>query len=96
MKIAAVGQRLVAQPFDLEGKTKSGLVLPIGKGNYRLGKVVNLGDECCHDLDIACRCEVPPAQVGDSILYTKFIEVTLDQGTVNLVDYENVLAKVSE
>jgi co-chaperonin GroES (HSP10) len=90
MKIIPKGPRVIVEQFDLEGASKAGVIILMGKGNYRLGKVLKVGDGMLRD----GTCAVAPCAEGDLILYTKYMEFVLAEQTINMVTFDEVALEI--
>jgi len=90
--IHPLGERVLVEPFDLEGATAAGVIIPLSKGSHKLGKIVAVGDDLeplCEEteaeseldddeeLDPVSSWGPPPVAVGDSIIYNRFLPLIL-------------------
>ena len=103
MRITPIGNRIVCKPFDVEGTTKAGVIVPRGKGNFKLGKILAVGEDLepidCDDGEdesMEMSWGPPPVAVGDSVIYVRYLEITLADGPVNIIEGKDILGKVEQ
>ena len=94
MKIRPLGDKVIVQRLEAEGKTAGGIVLPeSAKEKPQRGKIVSVGDG--KQLDDGSRAEMS-VKKGQEVLFTSYAgtEVKVDGKEYLIIDESDILAIV--
>ena len=85
VKIKPLGMRVLVQPIEAETKTVSGIIIPDSAQEKQLqAKVVMVSDE------------VKEVEIGDNVLYAKFVGTELNSDGKNylMLEVADILATI--
>ncbi|MDI6732774.1 MAG: co-chaperone GroES [Planctomycetota bacterium] len=94
MKLKPIGEKIIVERIEPEGKTKGGIVLPdTAKEKPKEGKVIAVGVGKL--LENGSRVS-PAVKIGDKVIFTSFAgsEVKLDNKEYLIMSEDDVLAIV--
>ena len=94
MKIRPLGDKVIVQRLEAEGKTAGGIVLPeSAKEKPQRGKIVSVGDG--KQLDDGSRAEMS-VKKGQEVLFTSYAgtEIKIDGKEYLIIDESDILAIV--
>ncbi len=95
MKLRPIGDKVVVEPLEEEGKTAGGLYLPdSAKKKPQQGKIIAVGDGKI--LDDGKRAPMS-VKVGDKVLFSKYggNEVQLDGTDFTILDEDQIYAIIN-
>lgn len=95
MKLRPIGDKVVVEPLEEEGKTAGGLYLPdSAKKKPQQGKIIAVGDGKI--LDDGKRAPMS-VKVGDKVLFSKYggNEVQLDGTEFTILDEDQIYAIIN-
>jgi chaperonin GroES len=90
MKLKPLGNRIIIEEAKKEEKTSSGIVLPdtADKEESSQGKVVAVGK--------GKKVKILGLRIGDRVIYSYGKAIKIDNKELQILDFEEILAKVDK